>query len=471
MKPYALLLPGLIIGGLAFAASVSAQTLPTGFKQTLLKDQLDAVSCQVMPDGRVLLVEKRGVIQVFDKEGKMLPEPLLDYEANTNSTYEKGMMAVMPHPDFASNGIIFVQYTNKREFAGRGRDQVSTFKVTGNKADPASELLFFNSGDAGANYHHGGGMRVGPDGKMYIACGNRNNAGKGGSSDKNAILGKIHRVNLDGSIPTDNPFYAENTGDARAVWSYGHRNPFTFAFLGTRLFLNDVMDDKGDDELNEIIKGTDYGYDGRAGKGPEYTGGGVPGFTEKAMVGAEFYTGTQFPEHWKGRMFFGGIGRGDRTVQTYNPAASGDARFEIFTRLGGTGNSEECPVDYKMDLVGSLYIVTRCETVGWNDGKLIKITYGDPPPWPTTEALENERLLKSSLRWSVGRGVVDVDLLRDAGGATQRIEIRALDGTLVASAGAGPTSKSLSLSTMNAKGVHVLIWRAGSRTSAVKVLL
>lgn len=443
--------------------------LPEGFKQTLLKDMLDAVSCLPAPDGRVFLMEKKGIIHVFDRDGKMLPEPLLNYEANTNSTFEKGMEQMMLHPDFASNGFLYVQYTNKREFAGRGRNQVSRFKVTGNKADPSSETMIFSLGDAGTNYHHGGGMHVGPDGKLYVASGNRNNGGAGGgSSDKNSVLGKILRINLDGTIPDDNPFYAANTGDARAVWAYGLRNPYSIDFDASgKLYANDVNDDKAGDELNLIEKGGFYGYNIGGGKDPLYTGGGVPDYVEKAMVGAEFYQGTQFPEKWRGRMFFGGIGRGDRTVQTFDPAAAGAARFEVFTRLGGTGSSEECPIDYKVDPVGSLYIVTRCETVGWNNGKLIKVTFGDPPPWPATSALRRESLLRTSLRWTRRRGALDVELLR---GGPQSVEIRSVGGDLVAAAASG-SAGAVRLATGEARGIHFMIWKSGRDHLAVKLAL
>src|SRR5690606_29293667 len=102
--------------------------------------------------------------------------------------------------------------------------------------------------------HNGGAMHFGPDGKLYVAIGD-NKGGPTGiyAQDLTNLHGKILRINPDGSIPTDNPFYGTLAGNNRAIYAYGFRNPFTFAFQpGTgRLYANDVGE-TGWEEVNEI---------------------------------------------------------------------------------------------------------------------------------------------------------------------------------------------------------------------------
>jgi glucose/arabinose dehydrogenase len=452
-------------------AACAAWSLPAGFKKTVLvTGGLNPVSLCAIPDGRMLVVEKHGVIRILDRDGKMLAAPFLDWSKYTIDAAEKGMMAVMLHPDFAGNGIVFVQYSNNREFSGKGRDQISTFKAVGNAVDPASETLFFSLGSSGDNYHHGGGMAIGPDGKMYVACGNRNNqTTSGGSADKNAILGKMLRMNVDGTIPSDNPFYAANTGDAKAVWSYGHRNPFSFDFLGSRLFLNDVMDGNGDDELNEVVKGEGYGYGGGGSKAALYHASGVPNYGSKAMVGAMFYKGTQFPEKWRGAFFFGGEEESDRRMHVFHPDATGDARFEDFDQgvLATANDGSECAIGYAQDIVGSVYIATRCLTRRWTGGKVIKYTYGDPPPWPSTSAMADDAARKS-LRWKALPGAVSIELLRDMTGT---LELRDLQGKAIGALESPRAGRELRIPTGGAKGLHFLVLKTGAAAAAIKLML
>jgi glucose/arabinose dehydrogenase len=116
-----------------------------------------------------------------------------------------------------------------------------------------------------ATNHNGGAMNYGPDGKLYIAVGENAN-GANAQSFAN-LLGKMLRINADGSIPADNPFYLTATGNNRAIWALGLRNPFTFAFQpGTgRMFINDVGQNMWE-EIDDGIAGSNYGWP--AAEGP-----------------------------------------------------------------------------------------------------------------------------------------------------------------------------------------------------------
>ena len=118
---------------------------------------------------------------------------------------------------------------------------------------------------SGATNHNGGAMHFGPDGKLYVAVGE--NAEPGELADAANLLGKMLRINADGSHPDDNPFFGTATGQNRAIWALGLRNPFTFAFQpGTgRMFINDVGAEHGE-EINDGIAGANYGWP--ASEGP-----------------------------------------------------------------------------------------------------------------------------------------------------------------------------------------------------------
>jgi glucose/arabinose dehydrogenase len=110
-----------------------------------------------------------------------------------------------------------------------------------------------------ATNHNGGALHFGPDGKLYIAVGE--NANGNNSQTLSNLLGKILRINADGTIPVDNPFYATATGRNRAIWALGLRNPFTFGFQNgtTRMFINDVGQ-SAVEEINDGIGGANYGW-------------------------------------------------------------------------------------------------------------------------------------------------------------------------------------------------------------------
>src|SRR5262249_14990939 len=149
-------------------------------------------------------------------------------------------------PDFANNHFIYVYYTaSAAADPARPYDhnRVSRLTLTGNSA--GNEQVLWNLPSAsGVNYHMGGAMHFGPDGMLYIAIGEHEQSSRAQSLDSQ--FGKILRLDVSAApaiIPTDNPFYATATGDNRAIWALGLRNPYTTAFQpGTGLF---YIDDVG----------------------------------------------------------------------------------------------------------------------------------------------------------------------------------------------------------------------------------
>src|SRR5207302_4938298 len=120
-------------------------------------------------------------------------------------------------------------------------NRVSRFTAAGDVGIPGSEAIILELNDlSSATNHNGGAIHFGPDGKLYIGAGE--NANGANSQTLSNLLGKMLRINPDGTIPADNPFYNTAAGKDRAIWALGLRNPFSFAFQpGTgRMFIDDV---------------------------------------------------------------------------------------------------------------------------------------------------------------------------------------------------------------------------------------
>lgn len=454
---------------LAFAAAPHA--IPTGFKSKDLITGLDAVSSAVLPDGRILAVEKHGKVHLI-KNGVRQTALFMNWESNTNSAFEKGMMAIEPDPEFSENGYIYVWYTDKR-VGGNGQNRVSRFKVNGDAVDASSEKLMISLGDAGANYHHGGGIAI-VDGKMFIASGCRggiNDAppGPSNAADKNRVEGKILRLNLDGSIPTDNPYYATNTGDARAVYYVGLRQPFTMSYNPKlkKLWFSEVQGGSGNDKVVEGgAPGTDYGFQNRGGAASLWTASRV-GANTRSMIGSLWYTGKNFPAEWQDLYFFGGIaGDGSGSETSVNMLAYN------YDRTGSPKNfgSFRCPIDMKQDANGAMYVTVRCQTENarYQTGKVIRVWYGETePPYGTPVSLRPALEPARRMAWTTAPGRVKVELKQDG---PQSVELTDLSGRLLARATAAGKG-SLELAAPAAAGAHLLVWKSGNAKAVAKVVL
>ena len=183
-----------------------------------------------------------------------------------------------------------------------------------NVAAAGSEVQLMNLPNlSSATNHNGGAIHFGNDGRLYIAVGE--NANSANAQSFNTVLGKLLRINPDGSIPSDNPFLGQTTGMNQAIWARGLRNPFNFAIDRTngRIHLNDVGENSWE-EVNHAIAGANFGWPQTEGPNPA----GVAGVRYPihnyqnagsfcAITGAAFYrpvTAT-FPAEYAGRYFFG----------------------------------------------------------------------------------------------------------------------------------------------------------------------
>lgn len=298
-----------------------AVDVPSGFtrQEGWVTGLSSATAMSFAPDGRLFVCQQGGALRVIGPSG-LAGLPFVSLTVDSNG--ERGLLGVAFDPAFASNQFVYVYYTVP---GSPPHNRVSRFTANGDVAVAGSELILMDLPNlTSATNHNGGAMHFGPDGKLYVAVGE--NASSLNAQDDTNVLGKMLRLNTNGSIPTDNPFYAQNSGQARAIWAKGLRNPFTFAFQpGTgRMHINDVGQNTWE-EVNLGVAGANYGWPttegrfnastyplftaprlvyGRPGNPVATTGTFLNGY---AIIGAAFYDpGTvTFPASYVGDYFFG----------------------------------------------------------------------------------------------------------------------------------------------------------------------
>lgn len=379
----------------ALAMDVRSATLPAGFTETKLLGQVNATCVDVAKDGRVFLCEKPGRIRVY-KDGKWLTTPLLSVDADFQE--ERGLLGLALDPDFKVNPFIYVYYTAKNPVHNR----ISRFRVEGDVAGAETVLLDLNNLAAlrSGGWHNGGALHFGKDGKLYIATGN--NAIQSNSQSMDNLLGKILRINADGTIPDDNPFYKTNSGNNRAIWALGLRNPYTAAVhpVTGRLLINEVGDGAYE-EIDEGKAGTNYGYPKAEGHAATPPGGLTGTYGDPianynhgdgcAIAGGTFYqpTANGFGTEYAGRYFYADYCGG--WIKTLDPA-NGNA-------VKGFATGIPRPIFLKAAADGTLYYVCRgARTAGsgagsaednqsTKDGSLYRIK------GPNATSIVGERLL------------------------------------------------------------------------------
>jgi glucose/arabinose dehydrogenase len=323
-------------------------TLPPGFSQTLFATGLSqAVALSFAPDGKLFVTQQKGALAVFDNNGNLLQSNFFKNTPITvDSTSERGLLGLTFDPNYETNHYLYVYYT---AVTPTTHNRVSRFTAdgSGTLALAGSETPLLDSPPLVSVHHNAGSLHFGPDGKLYISSGNNfvDNYSQSLAND----MGKILRINSDGSIPTDNPFYNSTTGQAQAIYALGLRNPFTFNFQpGTgRMFINDVGANSFE-EVDEGFAGANYGWpysEGFQRPGDVATTLGTyhdpiyqhtHGTNDQngaAITGACFYNppNPQYPGQYIGDYFFGDYSAG--FIHLLDPA-NGYAEADFVTGLG-----------------------------------------------------------------------------------------------------------------------------------------
>ena len=236
------LLPALLTSP-AVAASTLIDGVAVAFETVLNGFERPVVLASPPGDDRILVVEKTGLILVISPETRQA-DVFLNLSDLVSGGNEQGLLGLAFHPDFASNGRFFVDYTDKS-----GDTQIVAYNVTadGQAADPGSATTLLTIEQPFSN-HNGGWLGFGPDNYLYIGTGDGGSGGdpNGNGQNKDVLLGKMLRIDVDkGSpyaIPPDNPFV--HGGGAPEVFLTGLRNPWRNAFDGDQLYIADVGQDK-----------------------------------------------------------------------------------------------------------------------------------------------------------------------------------------------------------------------------------
>ncbi len=298
-----------LIVSLAFVSPAAAQNF---VNELVVPGISAATTIAFLPDGRLLVGELTNTIWVV-QPGSSAPDPVPFLQIdNPGLRAEQGLLDVLPDPNFAQNGHYYVYYT-KTHGGFDNRNRLSRFTASGNTTDPTTEMILWEDFWWAGTDHQGGSIALGSDGKLYLSIGDLTSTFQPQRLDHYG--GKILRLNLDGSIPTDNPFYDGAGPNKDEIWALGFRNPFRMSIdpVTGRMYLGDVGENSTTssiEEINLVTRGANYGW-------PLCEGScGVAGMTnpvyqyvhashDAAVIGGLVYRGSQFPPEYVGSYFYG----------------------------------------------------------------------------------------------------------------------------------------------------------------------
>jgi glucose/arabinose dehydrogenase/PKD repeat protein len=286
MKKLAVRPAFVLVTALLAAAPVFAQTVPSGFTNSLVTSVSAPTDLAFLPDGRMLITTQGGALRVYcpsnalpgcssvPAAGGLLTTPAITLSPICTSS-EQGLLGVAVDPSFITNSYVFLFYTTN---AAGCRNRVSRFVYNGASNTVGSEQVLIDNMPAPNGNHNAGDLEFGKDDYLYVTI------GEGGVSSaarqEHVLTGKVLRITRDGGIPAANPW--ASTGDrcnvtgsttagrrCQETYAWGFRNPFRFAFdpnaTGTRFFVNDVGAGSWE-EIDEIMPGADYGWNCREGR-------------------------------------------------------------------------------------------------------------------------------------------------------------------------------------------------------------
>lgn len=317
-----LLLSSILLCLYSFSNAQEKVTIEGSDGTTIYADVLETFSSPwamaLLPDGHGLVSEKTGTLWVIDKAGKK--RFAVDNVPQTEARGQGGLGDIIVHPDFAKNGIVFLSFVerdpkdDKLSGAVVERAKLSISKT--GAALSERRQIWQQSPKMTGNGHYAHRLAVSPDGYLFITSGDRQKFTPAQNMATN--LGKVLRINQDGSAPQDNPFYG-NGDVTNQIWTLGHRNPLGIDFDATgRLWVHE-MGPRDGDELNVIERARNYGYP-IVSQGTHYSGVDIPNHETNPVfrapvvdwvpaispAGFIIYKGSKFKD-WTGNGFIGGL--------------------------------------------------------------------------------------------------------------------------------------------------------------------
>lgn len=296
-----------------------------------------------LPDGRLLVTEMGGTLRLLDLDGNTkgnisgVPEVV--------HVAQGGLGDVVLHPEFEDNDLVYISYVERGDGGLGAAVARARLALDGQGGGALEDLAVIwrqepkKSGDG----HFGYRIAFDRDGMLWISSSERKEFDP--AQDMNTNLGKIVRLNDDGSVPEGNPF-ADQSGVAAQVWSLGHRNILGMAFDADGRLWAHEMGPKGGDELNLIDKGANYGYP-IVSEGIHYDGTPIPDHDTRpefrapviswtpviSPAGFIIYDGDLFPD-WKGNGFIGGMSSQSLVRIAFDGESAREAeRFDMQRRI------------------------------------------------------------------------------------------------------------------------------------------
>ncbi len=382
----------LFTGGL-----VSAFTLPVNFSdQAVLENLQDPDGFAFSPDGRLFISERiTGRLRVAKYNASndtwtLNSEPFYTFDTPRDANGQPearrsgGLRDIAFDPNFASNGYVYAFYMADSSLHNRVvRIEAST--ANPDVALPSEVLLldlpFNNTASSGS--HNGGALEFGNDGALYITTGDGWKGDFAGDPVQSltTYTGKVLRINANGSVPTDNPFYTQTTGNYRAIYALGLRNPYSMSRHPDTgaLYINEARGSKKD-RVYELIAGANYQHEGSG------LGTAIGPWATAADSGGELITGGawmpdaglgSFPASYNGRYFAVLWGGNDTTTGRINTVLSDtDPTVTTFaTGLGVSGSNGIAvkPVIGRFHASGDLYYMLT--TYATSSGQIRRIQY------------------------------------------------------------------------------------------------
>jgi glucose/arabinose dehydrogenase len=395
----------VIILLIAFRQVGFAQTFPANFTQVAVASGMpNPTVVTFAPDGRIFVAQQNGRLRVI-KNGSLLATPFIQLTVDSNG--ERGLLGVAFDPDFVTNQYVYLYYTVPTSGTVTVHNRISRFKADGDVVLAGSETVILElNALSGATNHNGGCIVFGPDNKLYVGVGENANGNNAQNLDN--YLGKVLRINPDGSVPAGNPF-TTGSESKRRIWAYGLRNPYTLTFQpGTgRLFINDVGQNTWEEINDATTGGKNFGWPTAEGMStntaftnPVYmyehgSGDGVG----CAITGGTFFnsTTTNYPSSFTGKYFFQDYC--NNWINVLDLSGSTAVRSSFSTGLPNLSAGLTLGPD------GNLYYVSL------STGSLYKIIYTPS----TCQTVQNGSWHTSSI-WSCGRvpGVADLATIRHA---------------------------------------------------------
>jgi len=330
-------------------------------------------SIAFLPGGNMLVTERPGRLRVVGADGK-LSEPVTGLP-DIVAGGQGGLLDVVLDPDFATNNTIYWCFSQPKE--GANNTAVARGRFVDGAAPRVEDVktIYEQAPSLNSRLHFGCRLVFRRDGTLFIAQGDRSiTEGRMQSQNMDSLIGKVVRINRDGSIPKDNPFVGKD-GVRPEIWSIGHRNIQAAALHPATGELWEVEHGtRGGDELNIVERGKDYGWPTIA-YGIEYRGGQITGGIQQkegmeqpiyywdpviGPSGMAFYTGDLFPA-WKGNLFVGGHATNDLVrLELKDDRVVGEERLLT--------DRKERLRDVRQGPDGAIYILTDA-----TNGRLLKM--------------------------------------------------------------------------------------------------